>query len=86
MKIFLGGFFQETNSLSPLLTDVALFRRGKLLEGPAVLDDVLHGSEIGNQPRGGGDATVSRAKPKVIILCREQRLKVLRIVSSPITD
>ncbi|MSU69771.1 MAG: M81 family peptidase [Opitutaceae bacterium] len=39
MKFFVAGLYQETNSFSPLPTDVAHFRREKLVEGAAVLEE-----------------------------------------------
>ncbi|MBL9214503.1 MAG: M81 family metallopeptidase [Opitutaceae bacterium] len=39
-RVYLAGCFQETNSFAPRPTDLALFARGKLLEGSALLDDV----------------------------------------------
>ena len=42
MKIFVSGLYQETNSFSPIRTDIDTFRRGYLLSGEA----------IGNELRG----------------------------------
>lgn len=39
MKIFLSTLYQETNSFSPVRTDLAQFRREKLLEGAAAVAD-----------------------------------------------
>ena len=48
MKIFLSGLFQETNSFSPIRTDIDTFKRGYLLSGTAIRNQ-LQGSntEIG---------------------------------------
>lgn len=36
MKIFVSGLYQETNSFSPIRTDIDTFRRGYLLSGKAI--------------------------------------------------
>jgi microcystin degradation protein MlrC len=54
MRIYIGGLYQETNTFSPARTDLAVFQRGRLLEGEglrraAPLDGVLltlHGAAV----------------------------------------
>lgn len=38
MKIFISAVYQETNSFNPLRTDLELFRREQLWEGPEILE------------------------------------------------
>jgi microcystin degradation protein MlrC len=40
MKIFLSGLYQETNSFSPIRTDLETFRRGYLLTGEAIRSEL----------------------------------------------